>query len=210
MEQELVRLLVGGLAVVAGDVDVDVGREQTPPFSWATLCTMRSAMTTALAAGALGDRDAKRPAARTKPFAARGQGGHARFGGRRWRATTLGDVADIDGAAVAGGDEQVADLVGSPAASAPATSGDLPSAVADLSGLERPVGAFDLGGELLQRDAVERASVSGRARPGSARAARRRCRSGRHRPAWRPRRAARGRRGSGRWRPSERRPPASA
>ena len=71
-------------------------------------------------------------------------------------STTFGDVADIDRPAVARGQQQVADfgqrlqrLAGDQRRAAGRPSRTSP-------GLEGAVGALDLGGELLQRDAVER------------------------------------------------------
>ena len=67
----------------------------------------------------------------------------------------VGDVADIDRTAVAGGEEEVADL-GRLLQRLAGDEVDLPAAVADGPGEEGAVGALDLGRELLERDAVER------------------------------------------------------
>ena len=152
MVEQLVGLLVGGLAVVAGDLDGDVGGDQRAVQALDPVQD-RLGDGDGVRAGALGDgeRHRRHPLRR----AVRQRDGRdervAAFGGE----ADVGDVADIDRPVVAGGDQQVADLLGR-AQRLAGDQRDLLAVVADPAGREGAVGAGDLGGELLQRHAVER------------------------------------------------------
>ena len=107
MEQELVGLLVGRLAVVAGDrhrhvFGEDLAAQLLEPMDDC------SAMTTALVPGRLA-MASDTAGTRSRPsvgLAHLGDAGLLRLGGERHR----GDVAHIDRPAVAGGEQDVADL----------------------------------------------------------------------------------------------------
>ena len=150
--EELVRLLVGGLAVVAGDLDGDVGGDQLPCRP-STRCRMASATVTAFEPARLamasvteGTRCGVPSASATVETSA---------SPLSVAKTDVGDVAHVDRPVVAGGDQQVADLLGA-AQGLAGDQRDLLAIVADPAGREGRVGAGDLGGELLQRHAVKR------------------------------------------------------
>ena len=210
MEEKLVGLLVGGLAVVAGDRASSMSAGKSCPLTWSSRSTMRSAMTTALVPGALGDRQ--------------------RHGGRRVRGRPLATCGMSVARVLVGlgaerrrrrrrghrpGGRRARSEAGCRSPAASAASGRRPASICWPSSRTSPawkelLAPGDLGGELLQRDAVERELLGVGLDPDLGPAARRRCRSGRHRRASPPRPAARGRAGSGRRRSSDRPPPASA
>ncbi len=116
MQQQLVRLLVGGLAIVAADGDVDVGRNE-PPLERIEPIEHLRGHHHGVGAGALGERqaDGRSPgpgptiAARIAPYPVL----------ERARADDdAGDVANIDRASVPRGDEQQPDVGDSDRASA--------------------------------------------------------------------------------------------
>ena len=152
MEQEFVRLLVGGLAIVARDGHRHVARNDLPLQLFEAL------------ADGIGDGDGV--GARALGDGQRDGGGAPQPGSvaldagdtvLRWlgREVKARDVAHIDGPPVARRQQEVADL-------AEALQGlardehALFAFVANRAELERAVGARQLGRQLLQRDAVER------------------------------------------------------
>ena len=152
VEEQFVGLLVGGLAVVAGDLHVHIFGEDASAQVLELLDDVLGD-DHGVGAGALGDgqRHRRRALDRAVGLAHLGDARLLRLGGKRH----IGDVAHIDRAAVARGDEDVADL-GQRLQRLPGDQRHLAVGIADRGGLEGAVGALDLAGELLQRDAEQR------------------------------------------------------
>ena len=150
--KKLIRLLIGAFAIVARDLDPDVLGDQ------------RSFKGFGAVQDFLGDRDRVRPGA----FRNRQRhGGGAVHGaivqrdvrhdlplGRVGKAH-IGHVADIDRPPVAGGQEEVPDLIWR-TQGFPHHQHDLVALIADQPGGEGGIGALHLARQLLQRDAVKR------------------------------------------------------
>jgi len=152
VKQQLVGLLIGGFSVVARNLDLQVGRHDRPMQLRHPLDHLFGDHDR-IASGALGHRhrDRRNP---PQPFPAAGDGGHAHFFWRR-RQFDPRHVADIDRAAVARRQQQIADLAQALQRLA-REQRNLPPALAHKAGLEGAVGALDLGGKLLQRDPISR------------------------------------------------------
>ena len=134
MEEELVGLLVGGLAVVAGDRRRSMSAGIRLPCRLSSRCRIASATTTALVPARLAmasDTAGTRCAA---PSAGLRRSTTARLAGVGGEAD-VGDVAHIDRPAVAGGEQQVADLRRGSAASR-----RRPASICSPSSRTRPAG----------------------------------------------------------------------
>ena len=152
MEEKLVRLLVGGLAVVAGDRHLDVGREDLAMHLVEPLDDVLGD-DDGVGAGTLGDGERHRGDA-LEAVARLADVGHPVLVGLGDQLH-VGDVAEIDRPPVAGGDQQVLDL-GNGLQRLAGDQRQLLAVRAHQCGVERAVGSGDLGGKLLEGDAVER------------------------------------------------------
>ena len=139
MEQQFVGLVVGGLAVVAGDDRHRRRRGSRLPFSSATRCDDTLGDDDGVGAGALGesDRDGWRALAACRPSALREVPGPLLE--RLGADDDIGDVAHIDGPAIARGQQQKAD-VGNALQRLPGRDGEAAIVVADAASQERAVG----------------------------------------------------------------------
>ena len=153
MIEEFVGLLVGAFAVVARHLHADPGGDQ-PAFQHMDPVENFLGHGHRVRSGALGhgERHRRNPDDPALPVA--GDCGNQvllAVGGE----AHLGHVADIDRPPVAGGQEEVADLV----RRAQRFTGDqhhLAAFVAHEAGREGGIGAGDLAGKLLERHAIER------------------------------------------------------
>ena len=153
MEQQLVRLVVRGLAVVAGDLDAHIGRDQ-PPTQTVHALQDRAGHHHGVGAGALGERQADGRRAVPLAMAIGGEVPHPAL--RRARADDhLRHVAHIDRPAVAGGQQQQADIRHA-AQRLARRQRARHAGVAHRARDEIPVGVAHLGDQLLQGDAKQR------------------------------------------------------
>ena len=153
MEEELVRLLVGGLAVVAGHLDLDaVGDELALHDADAVQDLLDDRHR--VGAGALGQRQRDGRAAEDLALGRTGQGRDVRFIEVR-DVGHVGHVPDVDRAPVTRGKFEVGDLVRRREGLADRQH-DLLACVAQQARGGGAVGVLHLGSELLEGDAVER------------------------------------------------------
>ena len=168
MEQELVRLVVGGFAVVARDGDVEARRDDAALDRLETLH------------GVLGDDDGVRAlslgdgeADRRAPFESPARVARHRPGALVELGRThndVGDVLDVDGPTVARGQEQEPD-VGNALQRLPGDDGNGFAVVAERASQEGPVGVGELVRQLAKGDSVEREALRVRFDPDLARRA---------------------------------------
>ena len=152
MKQQLVRLFVGGLAIVAGDCDLNVIGDQPGLQSFEPA---RNVLRDhhRVGAGALGQRQADGGNSLPIAFAVARIVPDAVLGRVR-SDDDGGDVLDIDRSSVPRRNQQQADIGNSRQGLAGRDAAD-DAGVADLSGKERAIGILHLGDELLQRDAEQ-------------------------------------------------------
>ena len=149
--EKLVRLLVGGFAIVAGHLDMNVLRDQLA-FQGFDPLEDGFRHDHGIRAGALGDgeRDRGHALDAVAILAQRGHQGFAGVGGK----IDHGHVADIDRATIAGRQQQIADL-GRRGQGLAGDDVDLAALFPHLRGRHGRVCAANLAGQLLQRDPIE-------------------------------------------------------